>query len=105
MLRKAIALAMLCLTLLLCGLDTSAVGAPAESDTALHAVVHGHDSGVRGHVDDLAAAAFVALVSLVLVMAPQMGRRSVGRMSLAEDAMPVVGWFTSHAERGPPALA
>lgn len=104
MLRKTIAVAVLCLTLLLCGLDTSAVGAPAESETALHALVHRHDTGARGNLDVLAAATFVALVSLVLVIAPRAGRRTLA-WTMADDARPSVGWFTSHAERGPPSLA
>lgn len=104
MLRKAMAVAVLCLTLLLCGLDTSAVGAPAESDTALHAVVHGHDAAARGGAEMLAAA-FIALVSLVLVITPQIGCRALGRTTARDDAEPSVAWFRSLAERGPPSLA
>ena len=104
MLRKAMAIALLCLTLLLCGLDTSAVGAPAESDTALHALVHGHDAGARGSTE-LLAAAFVAVVLLVLVTTPPNGRRTVGRMMAVDDAEPPAAWFTSLAERGPPSFS
>lgn len=105
MLRKAIAVAMLCLTLLFCGLDTSAVGAPAESETALHALVQGHQTGVRGDLAELVAAAFVALVSLVLVLTPPVRSRLLAWIVAADDAEPPIGWFTSHAERGPPSLA
>lgn len=105
MLRKAIAVAMLCLTLLLCGLDTSAVGAPAEAETVLHALVHGPSAGARGDLDDLAAAAFVALVALLLVMRPPAGQRPFSWTLIRHDVKDAAGWRTSSAERGPPALA
>lgn len=105
MLRKVIAVAMLCLTLLFCGLDTSAVGAPAESETALHALIQSHQTGARGDLDDLAGAAFVALVSLVLILTPPVRSRRIAWIVAADDVRPPVGWLTSHAERGPPSRA
>jgi hypothetical protein len=104
MLRKAIAVAMLCLTLLLCGLDTSAVGAPAEAETALHALVHGENAGARGDLDDLAAVAFVASVALFLVMRPPAGQRPFSWTVVRQDVRDAAGWRAS-AERGPPSLA
>lgn len=105
MARKTFALALLCLTLLFCGLDSSAVGHPADPETALHAMVHGHDAGARGAVLQAAAAAFVALAAL-LPLVERTGRPSAVRRFVTRTVgQPSVGWHTVFAKRGPPALA
>ena len=105
MVRKTVAAALLCLTLLFCGLDSSAVGHPAEPETALHAMVHGHDAGARGAVVQLAGAAFVALAAL-LPLVERSARPSAFRRFVTRTlGQPSVGWRTVFAKRGPPALA
>lgn len=102
--RKACAVALLCLTLLFCGLDSSAVGHPAEPETALHAMVHGHDAGARGAIAQLAGAAFVALAAMVPLVARTAGSSTVRRLAIRSVGQPSDGWHTNVATRGPPAL-
>lgn len=105
MVRKTFAVALLCLTLLFCGLDSSAVGHPAEPETALHAMVHGHHEGASTALMLLASATFVALAALV-PMIERAARPSLFRRFVARTlGQPSVGWHTVHAKRGPPALA
>ena len=106
MLRKIVAVSLLALSLLFCGLDSSEVGAPAEPETALHALGHSPESGARGHTAQLLAAAFVALTALVALLISHAGPRVVSRRTHAAEAGPPPrGWLASHAERGPPAFA
>jgi hypothetical protein len=104
--RKTFAVAVLALSLLFCGLDSSAVGAPAEPETALHALVRSPDAGARGDTVALLAAAFVALAAIVTLVVPDTGRRIVSRWTYAAEAgPPPIGWLSAHAERGPPTFA
>lgn len=103
MVRRTLALALLSLTLLFCGLDSSAVGQPADPETALHAMVRGHDDGALGAVVQAAAAAFVAL-TLVLPLVERTGRpATVRRFVIGIVRQPSIGWRAVLAKRGPPA--
>ena len=103
MVRRALAVALLCLTLLFCGLDTSAVGHPAEGETALHALNLKHETAPAASAL-LAAAVFVAAaVAAWQVAAPTVGvvrRRSVDHVSPL-----ATGWCAHALTRGPPARA
>jgi hypothetical protein len=104
MLRRTFAVALLCVTLLFCGLDTSAVGHPAEGETALHALTHRDDVGTSAAVAQLAAAAFVALGAIALLTFSQASlvlRRTPDELA----AELTTGWRTPGITRGPPARA
>jgi hypothetical protein len=105
MVRKTFAVALLCLTLLFCGLDSSPVGHPAEAETALHALSHRHDSGTDAATTLLAAAALVALGCVALVTASRPSPIQRRRTPTETVAKLTDGWIRRGITRGPPARA
>jgi hypothetical protein len=103
--RKFIAVALLLMAPLLCGVDTSPIGAPAESAGAMHALAHRDEAGVPGDLTLLAAAAFVTIALLVGLTSPQASPPRRGRLATAAMAPLAVGWRGRPPRRGPPVLA